>query len=90
MAGKFQFRLFNGAKTREAWNPKSAEFVDDWKPESLTLECEAVQVTYGSHIHVHSDDGFTEFFWTDDGFIEHDGVFYGDFIVDAGVEHGDD
>lgn len=75
-------RLFNGAKTKEAWNPDSPEFIDDWKPEELVIKCDAVQMTYGSHVKVRVDDDRIEFFWDQDGFIEHDGVFYGDFIVD--------
>jgi hypothetical protein len=75
-------RLFNGAKTKEAWNPNSPEFIDDWKPEELVIKCDAVQMTYGSHVKVHVDDDMIEFFWDKDGFIEHNGVFYGDFIVD--------
>lgn len=39
-------------------------------------------MTYGSHVKVHVDDDMIEFFWDKDGFIEHNGVFYGDFIVD--------
>lgn len=75
------FRLFNGAKTKEAWNPNSEHFIDDWKPEELCIECEQVQVTYGSHIKLAVDGDLVEFSWSDDGFIEHEGVFYGDFIV---------
>lgn len=78
-------RLFNGATTKEAWNPDSPEFIDDWKPEELDIKCHSVQVTYGCHIKVEVDgeDSRLEFFWTNDGFIEHNGVFYGDFIVEG-------
>ena len=76
------FRLFNGAKTKEAWNPDSPDFVDDWKPEELTIECEAVQVTYGHHVKLVVGDDMVDFHWSEDGFIEHNGVFYGDFIVE--------
>lgn len=76
-------RLFNGAKTKEAWNPKSIHFIDDWKPEEHIVDCSAVQVTYGDHIKVETEKDRLEFYWDQDGFIEHDGVFYGDFIVAA-------
>ena len=76
------FRLFNGAKTKEAWNPNSPEFIDDWKPEELVIKCDAVSVTYGGHVKVYVDDDMTDFHWDKDGFIEHNGVFYGDFIAD--------
>jgi len=77
------FHLFNGAKTKEAWNPESPEFIDDWKPEEHTIKCDAVQVTYCDHVKVIAGDDLIEFHWDKDGFIEHNGVFYGDFIVDV-------
>jgi hypothetical protein len=76
------FRLFNGASTKEAWNPKSKEFIDDWKPEELSIGCLSVQVTYGDHIKVDTGNDLLEFFWDEDNFIEHNGVFYGDFLVE--------
>jgi hypothetical protein len=78
---KLAFRLYNGAKTKEAWNPASPHFIDDWKPEMLEMPCDYVQFTYGHHISVECDDERVEFFVDNDGYIEHEGVFYGDFVV---------
>lgn len=78
------FRLFNGADTKEAWNPDSPEFIDDWKPKELRIECDTVQVTYRDHIHVYKDDCLLEFHWDEDGYLEHEGVYYGDFIIGTG------
>jgi len=76
-------RLFNGSRTKESWDPASPAFIDDWKPEELVITCSSVQVTYGDHVKVEIDgrDDRLELLWSHDGFLEHDGVFYGDFIV---------
>ena len=76
-------RLFNGAKTREAWNPESPEFIDDWKPEERVIKCDSVQLTYGCDLKVYRDDDVQCLDLTSDGFIKYRGVFYGDFEVTA-------
>lgn len=78
--------LWNGATTKDAWNEKSPEFVDDFKPEDRVILCTEVQVTYRDHIKVTlPDDGegddLLELFWSGDQFIEYDGCFFGDFTV---------
>ena len=78
---KLVFRLYNGAKTKEAWNPASPHFIDDWKPETLEIPCNYVQLTYGHHIKVECDDELMTFFVDNHGYIEHKGVFYGNFVV---------
>jgi hypothetical protein len=76
-----EIHLFNGAKTKDAWNEDSPHFIDDWKPESKTIKCDEVQVTYGQHLKVYlNSERIMDLFWDDD-LIEHEGIFYGDFIV---------
>jgi hypothetical protein len=72
--------LFNGARTKEAWNETSPEFIDDRKPEELEIVAEMVQVTYASRVTVMngSDERFYDF---DDNLLLVDGVYYGDFTV---------
>lgn len=77
-------RLTNGAKTREAWNPNSPEFIDDWKPEEVELNVNSVRITYGDHIKVCLvNNELLELFW-DPGYndIEYEGVFYGDLDLE--------
>lgn len=75
-------RLFNGAKTKEAWNPASPEFIDDWKPHECFLHCTSVHVVYRDHIHVDLDTGkMLDLHWDKDGHIPYDSVFYGDFAI---------
>ena len=75
--------FYNGSKTKEAWNPDSPEFIDDWKPETLAVKCESLTVTYGSILclwGVPSEDGD---FWRleidKDGFVQINDVYYGDW-----------
>ena len=86
-----KLHLFNGAKTKTAWDSDSPDFIDNWKPEEKTIKCDLVQVTYGEHLRVIlKEEEILSIFWKDD-LIEHEGVFYGDFIVtqDKGVFNGD-
>ena len=73
--------LYNGAKSKNAWNEDSPEFIDDCKPERTELQADFVQVTYGDHIKIGTRGHRLELFWHD-GFIHHDGIFYGDFLVE--------
>jgi len=76
-----KLHLWNGSKTKKAWDMTSPEFIDDFKPEEAFIQCDAVQVTYGMHIKVHlKQKRILELFWDDD-LVEHEGVFYGDFTV---------
>lgn len=76
-------KLFNGAKTKEAWNEDSPEFIDDWKPEERDITGLAhVQVTYGCHVKLMYEDGERrEDFGFEDDLLVCDGVYYGDFMV---------
>lgn len=74
--------LWNGARTQQAWNPKSKFYVDDIKPHERTIECTRVQVTYGCDLKWYDvDDVQYSVPIRSDGFIRLDGVFYGDFSV---------
>lgn len=74
--------LWNGADTKSAWDPESPDFIDDLKPRELKLKCDMVQVTYRDHIKIYTDDNLMlDLVWGTDGYIEHDGVYYGDFSV---------
>jgi cell wall-associated NlpC family hydrolase len=74
--------LFNGSRTKDAWNHESPEFVDDWKPETTEIKARAVQVTYRDHIKVYQGNGdLLELNWDGDGHIEHEGVYYGDMEI---------
>lgn len=75
-------RLFNGARTKEAWNPDSPEFIADWKPHECFLHCTSVHVIYRDYIHVDLDTGkMLDLHWDKDGRIPYDNVFYGDFAI---------
>lgn len=76
-------RLFNGAKTKQAWNPESPNFVDDWKPDETEILAESFQITYGHHMKIWIPEDMIELSWDSDGFIEYEGVFYGDVEVSA-------
>lgn len=79
-----RLQLYNGSKTKEAWNPESPEFIDDWKPEECVIKAKAVQVTYGSHVNVYFANGQELYLGYDgEGFLEYEGVFYGDLIVES-------
>lgn len=84
---KLQIRLWNGATTRDAWNPDSPEFIDDFKKEERLLHAASVRVTYGSRIQMEDVDEFPDekpfqVEWDDeDNLIELDGVFYGDIEI---------
>lgn len=82
------FHLFNGAKTRAAWDESSPEFIDDWKPEERKIPCSAVQVTYGTCVHLYDSNAnmLLELAWTaeDPDLLYLDGVWYGDFQVVVG------
>lgn len=78
-------RLFNGSRTKEAWNPWSPEYIDDQKPEERYISCDRVQWTYGCNIKVYYGDEQQVLPLTVDGFVLHEGVFYGDFVVYADV-----
>jgi hypothetical protein len=78
-----KLRLFNGAKTREAWNPDSPKFIDNWKPEERVIKCDSVQLTYGCDLKVYQGDDVQYLELTIDGFVKYRGVFYGDFEVTA-------
>lgn len=86
-SAKIKLVLFNGSKTREAWNPESPEFIDDWKPEEREIEAHHVQVTYATTVTLRDDiDGnetVYEFNSEDPGLLVVDGVFYGDFSIMA-------
>jgi len=73
-------RLFNGSKTKEAWNRDSPEFVDDWKPEARDILADAVQVSYGQTVTVTIDDEQRLYFFDGD-LLDVDGVYYGDFEI---------
>lgn len=79
--------LFNGAATRNAWNPKSPEFIDDWKPEERTITADHVQVTYATSVTLREWDGGPELVYLfdedDPGLLVVDGAFYGDFTIRA-------
>jgi DNA-directed RNA polymerase alpha subunit len=84
-------RLFNGARTKEAWNPDSPEFIDDWKPHECFLPCTSVHIVYRDRIHVDLDTGkMLDLHWDKDGYIPYDSVFYGDFAVGEETELTDD
>jgi hypothetical protein len=74
-------QLFNGATTKQAWNPDSPHFIDSWKPESMEVECDSVTVKFGTHITAEIGDEANDYYISDDGLIEHDGVFYGSFAI---------
>ena len=80
-------QLFNGATTKQAWNPESPHFIDGWKPESMEVECDWVTVKFGTHITAAIRNNFNDFidfkdyYISDDGLIEHDGFFYGSFAI---------
>jgi hypothetical protein len=78
-----RLNLYNGSTTKEAWNPNSPEFVDDWKPEERVILCDSVQLTYGNHLKIYFSDGHVDDYPIDeDGFLVVDKVFYGDFLVE--------
>ena len=70
--------LFNGSKTKDAWDPQSPEFIDGWKPEYHDFECEGAQLTYNTHLKVYPKDAPAIFLDFDGEYIVHNGVFYGD------------
>lgn len=74
--------LYNGSHTRDAWNPASADFIDDWKPERRIIDCDAVVITYGEEARVIRDSEEVEYPFTDDGFLFVDGVYYGDLSIE--------
>ena len=74
-------RFFNGATTKQAWNPDSPHFIDSWKPESMEVECDSVAVNFGTHITAQIGDDLNDYYISDDGLIEHEGVFYGNFTI---------
>lgn len=74
-------QLFNGATTKQAWNPDSPHFIDSWKPESMEVECDSVTVKFGTHITAQIGDDSNDYYISDDGLIEHEGVFYGSFAI---------
>jgi len=82
-------RFFNGAKTKSAWDPASPDFIDDWKPEERTVECDDLTLVYSQHLRlfgVVGEDGQREEvveLWTDDDLFAFDGVFYGDLSITA-------
>lgn len=74
--------LWNGAETKSAWDCNSPDFIDDFKPLELKLPCDSVQITYRDHIKIYKDDEeVLDLLWDNDGYIEHDGVYYGDFTI---------
>lgn len=77
--------FYNGSKTKEAWDENSPHFIDDWKPESCDIECDMAQITYRDHVKIYDKEGadILSIFWSDDGFLEHDGVYYGDVSISA-------
>ena len=76
-----KLHLYNGSKTKKAWDETSPHFIDDWKPEEKYIKCDAVQVTYRMHIKVYlKQEQILELFWDGD-LVKHEGVFYGDFSV---------
>lgn len=79
------FHLFNGAKTKAAWDENSSEFIDDGKPEERRIPCAVVQVTYGTCVHLydHYANMILALAWTekDPDLLFLDGVWYGDFQV---------
>lgn len=74
--------LWNGAETKSAWDCDSPDFIDDFKPLELKLPCDSVQVTYRDHIKIwQGNEIMLDLVWDKDGYIEHDGVYYGDFTI---------
>jgi hypothetical protein len=75
-------RLFNGAATPEAWNPKSPHFVDGWKPEERLIECDGLSVTYGGGPRLFKDGDIMLWLEYDtNGLLMHDGLYFGDWEV---------
>jgi len=82
--------FFNGAKTKTKWDPESPEFMDDWKPQERTVECDSTSLTYCQHLRlfgVVGEDGqkVEEVeIWRDDDLFAFDGVLYGDVTITSG------
>lgn len=77
--GKQYLRLYHGRK-----DPK--ENLEDWGSEGPTFgPYESIQVTYGSHIKMHTGSGFDDLNWHED-LIYYDGIFYGDMEIFSAEE----
>ena len=77
-----QVRLFNGSKTRVAYNPESPEFIDDWKPEERFLLADWVVLTYGGTLRIGlPNDDVLHLVWYDDGLMHYDKVYCGDVSI---------
>ncbi len=72
--GKQYLRLYHGRI-----DPK--EKLEDWGSEGPIFgPYESVQMTYGSHIKMHTGSGFDDLNWLED-LIYYDGIFYGDMEI---------
>jgi hypothetical protein len=80
-----KLHLWNGSATKEAWDENSPLYVDDCKPEQRDIYGEFVQVTYGAVVRVinGSDERNFSFDKDDHDLLLVDGIYYGDFIVEA-------
>ena len=79
-----KLKLYNGSRTKEAWNADSPEFIDDWKPEEREFVVKTVQITYGFHLKAYPegpDGDVMEMYWDEEGFLHHDECFFGDMEV---------
>lgn len=78
-SGKQYLRLYHGRKDPQ-------ENLGDWGSEGPTFGPYAsVQVTYGSHIKMHTGSGFDDLNWHED-LIYYDGIFYGDLEMFSAEE----
>ncbi len=57
--------------------------MDDWGTLGPIFGIEHVNITYGAHIKLQSEDDelFSELFVNDQQLIHYDGVFYGDICI---------
>lgn len=80
-SGSVLLRLFNGARTKEAWNSDSDLFVDDWKPVSRYIRCHSVHWTYGTDLRIlmEKNNDPSELEIDPDGYVLMDGIYYGDW-----------
>ena len=77
--GKQYLRLYHGRKIPE-------ENLEDWGSAGPTFgPYESIQVTYTSHIKMHTGSSFDDLTWHED-LIYYDGIFYGDMEIFSAEE----
>ena len=71
---KLYLRLYHGRNDPQ-------EDLEDWGSEGPVFgPYESIQITYESHIKMHSDSGFDDLAWQED-LVFYDGIYYGDVEI---------